>query len=261
MKIFLSWSKEPAKTIASEFRDIIGMVIPGVEVWMSERDIPKGDRWSAAIATELEETHTGIVVVTRQNRLEPWLFFEAGALSKSVAAGQVHPLVVGLGPDELAGPLSQFQATKFEHDDVLDLFRQINAQVAKPKADSQLVRDFDRVWPKLRDDVLEAVGRADGAPSDAKAQTSSAQASVRSLELDSVDEATLKTLIAGAGNSQSRTADAIARALRVHLDRAKHHLGKLASLNLVANQAVIGTGMVYSLTQAGRSYAVDRGWI
>ena len=43
---------------------------------------------------ELDTTNCGIICVTPDNMREPWLHFEAGALSKSVKQAQVHPFLL-----------------------------------------------------------------------------------------------------------------------------------------------------------------------
>jgi hypothetical protein len=74
----------------------------------------------------LEGTDSGIVCLVSGNIDEPWLNFEAGALSKSVQKGRVHPLLFALDPRKLIGPLGQFQATRFSKDDVKKLVKAIN---------------------------------------------------------------------------------------------------------------------------------------
>ena len=59
-------------------------VLRFVEPWVSSEDIPKGTRWGIQLASELEGTHSGIICLVHDNLTEPWLDFEAGALSKSI---------------------------------------------------------------------------------------------------------------------------------------------------------------------------------
>jgi hypothetical protein len=76
---------------------------------VSEADIEAGERWSDAVASELEASNFGIICVTRQSVAAPWLLFEAGALAKSLSSS-VAPLLLDIELKEITGPLAQFQA-------------------------------------------------------------------------------------------------------------------------------------------------------
>jgi hypothetical protein len=115
MKVFLSWSGERSKAVASALRDWLGLVLHYVTPWMSQHDIAAGERWSSEVAKELESCNFGIVCVTRDNLLAPWLLFEAGALSKQIAAGAVVPYLLDADfSDLLKSPLGLFQGKKAE---------------------------------------------------------------------------------------------------------------------------------------------------
>jgi hypothetical protein len=157
MKIFVSWSKEPAKTIAVELKHALEMML-GVDVWVSELDIPKGKRWGQEVAQALDETNTGIICVTPNNLIEPWLHFEAGALSKAVADAHVHPLCIRVEKSQLPGTLSQFQATVFERKDFLRLVNSLNAIQEKPLTESKVAERFERAWENLNGAVDKAFG-------------------------------------------------------------------------------------------------------
>ena len=80
MKLFISWSGEVSHRVALHFKEWLPVVLPFVEAWVSSEDIPKGSRWGAELATQLEGTDAGIVCLVPGNIDEPWLNFEAGAL-------------------------------------------------------------------------------------------------------------------------------------------------------------------------------------
>src|SRR6185295_17387373 len=84
MKVFLSWSGTPSKTVAIAFRDLLKRVIQSSEPWVSDRDIQAGRRWRGDLAEELRETNFGIICVTKDNQSAPWILFESGALAKMV---------------------------------------------------------------------------------------------------------------------------------------------------------------------------------
>jgi hypothetical protein len=101
------------------------------------------------LARELNSASFGILCITRGNMTEPWINFEAGALSKALAGTRVSPFVFGLEPEDLSGPLSQFQATRYEKEDVRGLVHSMNACCPSPVSEIQLDQTFDACWPRL----------------------------------------------------------------------------------------------------------------
>src|SRR4051794_19228421 len=93
---------------------------------MSAEDIDKGARWGNEIASELEACDFGIICLTPANLQAPWIYFEAGALSKAVERARVSPLLLGLKPSDVTGPLVQFQFTLPQRSDMLRLVDAIN---------------------------------------------------------------------------------------------------------------------------------------
>lgn len=154
MRVFISWSKPRSQKMATILRDWLPEVIQQVTPWVSTEDIGKGMRWSAEIAQQLDATGQGIVCVTRENMGEPWLNFEAGALAKSMASSEVRPVLLGVQPHELTGPLAEFQVTLAEDKaDMKKLIGSLNAACDAPLAEDRLKRAFDRAWPDLYEDL------------------------------------------------------------------------------------------------------------
>jgi hypothetical protein len=118
VKVFISWSGEPSRSIARALDGWLESVVQHVDAWMSDADIGSGQRWNEAISKSLDETDFGIVCVTRANQHAPWLIFEAGALAKSVNEGRVVPLCIDLKSAEVTGPLSGFQGRALDRDGV-----------------------------------------------------------------------------------------------------------------------------------------------
>lgn len=161
MKVFISWSGPRSRALATALRRWLPDVIQNVRPWMSETDISAGARWGREIEKELEDTKFGILCLTRENVLSPWINFEAGALAKTVADSHVCPYLLGLNPADLPqGPLAQFQAKRAEKADTWDLVVAINHAMGDGAlADDQLRRTFDRWWPDLQQDI-EAIPEA-----------------------------------------------------------------------------------------------------
>ncbi len=150
MKIFISWSGEPSRAVASFLRGWLPYLIQAVEPWMSDSDLEAGTRWSEKIQKELSETKFGIVCVTPGNMDAPWLLFESGALAKTLNDSHVCPYLVGLDSAQLKGPLAQFHAKTAQREGTLALVRTINrALEAKALPPEFIDTVFDRFWPDL----------------------------------------------------------------------------------------------------------------
>ena len=151
MKVFLSWSGDTSREIATTFRDWLPYVIQAAKPFISSADIDKGKSWSEALASELSETTYGIIFITQENYRMPWIHFEAGAISKAVnAQSYVSPFLFNV--DSIDGPLSQFQLTKNNQDDIFSLLKSINNSLNPEQKLSEefLRRVFDHWWPELK---------------------------------------------------------------------------------------------------------------
>ena len=126
MKVFISWSGDQSKKMAEALRSWLKYVIQTADPFVSYLDISKGDRGFQVIADELEQTELGIVCVTRDNYLTPWINFEAGALSKAFGRARVIPCLLDMPVSDLTGPLVQFQAVaSTSKDDLFEMVRTV----------------------------------------------------------------------------------------------------------------------------------------
>jgi hypothetical protein len=116
---------------------------------MSSEDIQKGGRWAQEIGNHLAESDFGVICLTPENQTSPWLLFEAGALSKSMARSSVGTVLLDMSTADLSGPLAQFQDTKLEETDFLRLVGTMNALLPSPLVQSKLEEAFALWWPKL----------------------------------------------------------------------------------------------------------------
>lgn len=161
MKIFISWSGEKSKEIAEYLKKWIEQIIQSAEPWISV-DIDKGKKWNQEISHNLEESKVGILCVTRDNINAPWMLFEAGAISKS-ADSYVCTFLIDLSPTDLTGPLSIFQATKFNKEDVFKLLTTINQIIHKLESKSLSIDNlkslFDVFYPKLEQEIRSILNR------------------------------------------------------------------------------------------------------
>ena len=153
MKVFLSWSGDSSKALATALREWLALVFPDVTFWISSRDIQAGQRWGNELDRELEATGFGILCLVPTNMLAPWLLFEAGALSKSVASSRVVPYCLGLQPEEIQGPMSRFQGVPADESGTRRLVESINSLLESRRTETVLGRVFDKWWPDLKRDL------------------------------------------------------------------------------------------------------------
>lgn len=164
MKVFISWSGERSRAVAQALRDWLPNVIQAIEPWMSEADIAKGARWGLDMARELDETRVGIICLTRENLNAPWILFEAGALSKTLAETYVCPYLLDVGPADLEGPLAQFQAAVANGEDTRKLVQTINRALRDEALSEERVnKAFEVWWPELEEN-LASIPAAEGKP-------------------------------------------------------------------------------------------------
>ena len=155
-KVFISWSGDLSKKLAEEVRLWLPGVLQFVKPYFTPNDIEKGTRWSTEIASELESSNAGIICLTKDNINKPWILFEAGALSKNFGKANVCTILFNLDNADLTGPLTSFQATKFDKTDFKKLLITINNTGSESKLESAVLNDvFEMWWPKLEQKISE----------------------------------------------------------------------------------------------------------
>ncbi|HEV2627414.1 MAG TPA: TIR domain-containing protein [Pseudolabrys sp.] len=148
--VFISWSGQLSREVAAALRDWLPDALQFVKPYFSPNDIEKGVRWETMLTEELSKSSVGLFVMTKENLGSKWLHFEAGAISKSIDRAHVCTLLFGIEPTDIEGPLSGFQATKFEKDEFRRLFMTINAAGGDSKLpELNADRVFEKWWPEL----------------------------------------------------------------------------------------------------------------
>jgi TIR domain len=161
MKVFISWSGDTSKNIAEIFRQWLPSVIQVVKPYYSPDDITKGTRWSSEIAKELDESKLGLICLTRDNLQSPWIMFEAGALSKNIDKSKVCPLLFGVDPSDIEGPLIQFQAAKFGKDEMKKVVKMMNHELGEHSLSVEVLDNvFEMWWPRLNEKIEAELSKA-----------------------------------------------------------------------------------------------------
>ena len=252
MKVFLSWSGEESRALAGILREWLPTVLQFVDPWMSSEDITKGRRWGTEIGKTLEQTSYCIVCVTPGVQREPWVNFEAGAVSKIVEGSYVSPLLVGISSEDLSGlPLSMFQWTQFRKKEVRKLLQSINNAGTSPIPVSRLRSILDYSWPALREMVggIDLLGIEQ--PADADADD---EAEYDEL-LDDVAEQVL-LMVANSGEYRPDVAE-IAYQVGENDVRTEYHVDVLLERGLLNDALFVGAPATFGITREGRAYLVE----
>jgi hypothetical protein len=149
MRVFVSWSGERSRALAAAVRDWLPLILHYVDLWMSDEDIPAGERWALSVAQELAVSNFGIVCVTSENVTSPWVLFEAGALTKSLETSKVIPLLLDLELRDLSGPLAQFQAKKLTRAGIGEMISSLQNSAEEPIPEDRVRQLLDALWPEL----------------------------------------------------------------------------------------------------------------
>jgi hypothetical protein len=167
-RLFIGWSGEPSRTVASALNKWIPIVLPGVEAWMSEEAIVPGYRWSEKLSDILLTSRFGIVCVTAVNQSSSWLNFEAGILAAKMSIGRVCPYLIDLPSSELKGPLTQFQGVPATESGTLALMVAITEAFGSTLGSDVLRESFTKHWPKLRRVLTRLPEASEGTASSAR---------------------------------------------------------------------------------------------
>lgn len=151
MRVFVSWSGARSQALATAMREWLPNVVEGIEVFHSE-DISKGESWHSTLIKELRDCHVGVFCVTPESLRSQWMLFEAGALAQHGDRPNLFTYLYGTG--QLSGPLSYFQATRFDRDDSCRFAVALANAVGVGDEDAVIAR-FDRTWDWFESKVLE----------------------------------------------------------------------------------------------------------
>jgi hypothetical protein len=149
MKVFISWSGDLSRELAGELRNYLPMMLQHLEVFVSLHDLQSGTRWVIDLAKELEVTNFGILCLTPDNIENPWLLYEAGALTKLVEGKACGILFHNLRPENITGPLSQFQHRAFSPGGFKAILTELNRMTERPLEMQTIEGIFEKFWPDL----------------------------------------------------------------------------------------------------------------
>ena len=153
MKIFISWSGDRSREIAENLGSWISFIVHTIEPFVSSEDIVTGELWRSKIAKELQTSNFGIVCITPENRLSPWILFEAGALSKNEDSRVVPLLFETTLSDISDNPVSAYQGLIFSIDSMKKLVWALNVASGNRYERSHLDTHVDMMFDKSNENI------------------------------------------------------------------------------------------------------------
>lgn len=158
MKIFISWSGKQSQAVAKALGEWLPMVVPGSQPSIFGAELTAGISWYHSLMEQLESMEFCIICLTPDNVRSPWLYFEAGAIAASNRNAKVCGFLTGINPSQISGPLDQFQCVQSDVDGVLSLLKAIyDAFLNGAYDEHQVTSVFTANWPRLRENLKEAL--------------------------------------------------------------------------------------------------------
>lgn len=165
--IFISFSGQRSKDVAEELAKMLRIVFHRkIEIFKSP-DIGSGKSITTEMREQLRKSNYGILCITKENQINPWLIFEAGALSKNFKSGTqsknlrastqsknneayVVPYLIGDIKISALSPLQalEFKPRKANKNETLTLIRDISKVFHVPLGPGFKAR-FNRRWEEL----------------------------------------------------------------------------------------------------------------
>ena len=158
MNLLITWSKPLSKTVALALHGWLPTVLPGIDPWMSSKDISKGKDWFRELQSVLSKIRVCLICVTPDNVRSPWIYYEVGAIASKDPDVLVCPYLVGVSPSMLCdGPLGKWQCTVADEDDTWELIKSLNANALSSRHELSLLEGNYRAnWPKLFEEIEPA---------------------------------------------------------------------------------------------------------
>lgn len=148
-RIFISWSLPSSQRTAAKAYAFFRKLFPTFSFFYSSENISTGQRWYDVISDRLDDCNIGVIVVTKENYLRPWIHYEAGALAKVVTKARVMPLLCGVSNRLVADtPLSAFQAADLGKAGIRRIADSIREITGYEQDEADFSEHFESLWER-----------------------------------------------------------------------------------------------------------------
>lgn len=146
--VFISWSGKRNKELARLFVLYGKDLLTNVSFYFSSDEIKGGEKQRQNIESGLNNTNFGIVFLTSTNLSSKWIYFEAGAISRTLEKHRIIPLLYDIDIEKIGEPFSAYQGFKIDKESLLKVFIDINDfQENWNKIPEQTIKNnFNRLW-------------------------------------------------------------------------------------------------------------------
>jgi len=167
INIFLSWSGETGKLIATKLRSLLRIHLRGVKPFMSDVDIQKGEMWKKILDESLMETGYAMFIITPDAMNSVWMSYEAGCIcttSKNrensiLPRNVIFPLLFKGQGDRTPSYLSDLSGIEFTKEKWQDIFYRIAKSSNEKLSDddfmenSHINESFECFWQLFDQEV------------------------------------------------------------------------------------------------------------
>lgn len=232
LKVFLSWSGQKSLAAAQLFSEWLPCVIQKAQPWISSKDIDRGSIWLGEVYSQLAGCNQGVIFVTKENQVNPWLLFEAGALSKGMSENRVCTFLVDLSIRDIesSSPLSHLHHTVTTKEHLLDLIKSINKRLeSEAVQETVLQKIFEAMWDDFNVKLEEIKSRPDEVSTP-----------------DRTDNDVLNDILENVLNINRKvSSQGVRRSRYIHADKAVEIIDLLLDLNVDRENIISGlSGMV-----------------
>ena len=163
MWIFISWSGKQSQKAAEILKKWLKLLSSKFHPFVSSEDIMIGSFWHEELQNALKKSDCGILCLTSENYAEPWLLYEAGALSSKLGKAVV-PFLINVDKSVIPDPLRQLQSVTFNKDEIRRMILDFGkfCQDDEPEWRERISERFDTSYPRLEQSLHELV--SDSAP-------------------------------------------------------------------------------------------------
>ena len=151
--VFIGWSGDRSKRLATALRKALRSTFDSLNVWMSASDIEVGSLWFNKLNRALRRSSLGVLCLTPENLEAPWIVFEAGSLAKGASSARVVPYRLELQADDVPSPLRSFQAVDADEAGTLQVFKAVNKTLSKPLDGRHFAKLWNEHWPALKSEI------------------------------------------------------------------------------------------------------------